>query len=72
MELHNSLPIICEFFHYYPAGKHVIIQFIVKSSSGGGENTMRIHYIQHVPYEGSGTILDWAKENGHVLSHFSV
>ena len=30
---------------------------------------MRIHYVQHVPFENPGSILTWAKENGHSLSH---
>lgn len=29
---------------------------------------MRLHYLQHVPFENPGSILSWAKENGHVLT----
>lgn len=29
---------------------------------------LRIHYLQHVPFEGLGYIETWSKENGHVLS----
>ncbi len=29
---------------------------------------MRIHYLQHKPYESPGCILDWANKNGHSLS----
>lgn len=29
---------------------------------------MRIHYLQHVPFEGLGTIEDWALTNGHTLT----
>lgn len=29
---------------------------------------MRIHYFQHVPFEGLGMIADWAGEHGHTLS----
>jgi GMP synthase-like glutamine amidotransferase len=29
---------------------------------------MRIHYIQHAPFETPGVILDWAAENGHSLT----
>ncbi len=29
---------------------------------------MRIHYLQHVPFEDPGSILVWAQENGHQLS----
>ena len=29
---------------------------------------MRLHYLQHVPFETPGTILTWAKENGHKLT----
>lgn len=29
---------------------------------------MRIHYIQHVPYEGLGSIENWANDHGHELS----
>ncbi|GAB6390893.1 MAG: glutamine amidotransferase class-I [Treponematales bacterium] len=28
---------------------------------------MRIHYIQHAPFETPGMILDWAAENGHAV-----
>jgi GMP synthase-like glutamine amidotransferase len=30
---------------------------------------MRLHYLQHVPIEDPGVILDWAKERGHAVSH---
>ncbi len=29
---------------------------------------MRLHYIQHVPYENAGNIEAWAKKNGHTLT----
>ena len=29
---------------------------------------MRIHYFQHVPFEGPGCIAQWAEQNGHALS----
>jgi hypothetical protein len=29
---------------------------------------MRVHYLQHVPYEGPGTIADWAQARGHSLT----
>lgn len=29
---------------------------------------MRIHYLQHVPFEGPGCIADWAAAHGHQLS----
>ena len=29
---------------------------------------MRIHYFQHVPFEGSGAISPWVQANGHTLS----
>jgi GMP synthase-like glutamine amidotransferase len=29
---------------------------------------MRIHYLQHVPFEGPGTIVDWALQKGHRLT----
>lgn len=29
---------------------------------------MRIHYLQHVPFENPGTILDWARTKGHFVS----
>lgn len=29
---------------------------------------MRIHYLQHVPFEGVGSIADWAAERGHELA----
>ena len=29
---------------------------------------MRIHYLQHVPFEGLGSIERWAKFHGHSLS----
>jgi len=31
-------------------------------------NAMRIHYLQHVPFEGPGAIAAWAKARGHVLT----
>jgi GMP synthase-like glutamine amidotransferase len=30
--------------------------------------TLRIHYLQHVPFEGLGCIEDWVSTNGHSLS----
>lgn len=30
---------------------------------------MRLHYLQHVPFENPGSILLWARENGHVLTN---
>jgi GMP synthase-like glutamine amidotransferase len=30
---------------------------------------MRIHYFQHVPFEGLGCIEPWAEENGYELTH---
>ena len=32
------------------------------------EVIMRLHYLQHVPFENPGTILTWAKENGHAVT----
>ncbi len=29
---------------------------------------MRVHYIQHVPFEGPGNILNWCKEKGHSVA----
>lgn len=29
---------------------------------------IRIHYFQHVPFEGLGSIAEWASANGHVLT----
>jgi len=29
---------------------------------------MRLHYLQHVPFENPGSILIWAKENGHTIT----
>ncbi|GBG57555.1 GMP synthase [Sporomusaceae bacterium FL31] len=29
---------------------------------------MRLHYLQHVPFENPGSILIWAKENGHRIT----
>lgn len=29
---------------------------------------MRIHYLQHVPFENPGYILEWAHKNGHTLT----
>lgn len=31
-------------------------------------NEIRIHYLQHVPFENPGSILTWAKENGHIIT----
>ena len=31
-------------------------------------NSLRIHYFQHVPFEGIGYIKEWAEANGHQLS----
>lgn len=31
--------------------------------------TLKIHYFQHVPFEGIGHIETWANKNGHQLSH---
>jgi hypothetical protein len=28
---------------------------------------MKIHYLQHVPFENPGIILDWAEKNGHIV-----
>ena len=33
---------------------------------------MRLHYIQHVPFETPGSILDWAADNGVTLSSTRV
>lgn len=30
---------------------------------------MRLHYLQHVPFENPGSILMWAKENGHRITN---
>lgn len=30
---------------------------------------LRIHYLQHVPLETPGSILDWAREHGHQVTH---
>jgi len=30
---------------------------------------MRLHYLQHVPFENPGSILLWAQENGHVITN---
>jgi GMP synthase-like glutamine amidotransferase len=30
---------------------------------------MRLHYLQHVPFENPGYILTWAKENSHVITN---
>lgn len=30
---------------------------------------MRLHYLQHVPFENPGSILTWARENGHVVTN---
>jgi len=29
---------------------------------------VRLHYLQHVPFENPGSILTWAKENGHAIT----
>ncbi|EGW37583.1 guaA2 domain protein, partial [Desulfosporosinus sp. OT] len=29
---------------------------------------MRLHYLQHVPFENPGSILTWAKNNGYLLT----
>ena len=31
-------------------------------------STYRVHYIQHVPYEGLGYIEKWVKDNGYNLT----
>ena len=33
-----------------------------------GKNNLRIHYFQHVPYEGLGCIEDWLVKNNHQIS----
>lgn len=33
---------------------------------------MRLHYIQHVPFEHPGIILEWAREHNHVLSDTQI
>ena len=33
---------------------------------------MRIHYLQHVPFEGSATIADWARANDHTQTHIRL
>ncbi len=33
---------------------------------------MKIHFIQHVPFEGPGTIRDWALGRGHALSRTAM
>ena len=33
---------------------------------------MRIHYLQHVPFENPGIILAWARENGHVVTSTQI
>ena len=30
---------------------------------------MRLHYLQHVPFENPGSILTWASKNGHLLTN---
>ncbi|WP_067618833.1 type 1 glutamine amidotransferase [Dissulfuribacter thermophilus] len=30
---------------------------------------MKLHYLQHVPFEGPGSILDWAQDRGLEVSH---
>jgi GMP synthase-like glutamine amidotransferase len=32
------------------------------------DDTMKLHYIQHVPFENSGNIEAWAKANGHSVT----
>ena len=29
---------------------------------------MRIHYLQHMPFENPGNIIPWAESNGHTLT----
>jgi GMP synthase (glutamine-hydrolysing) len=29
---------------------------------------MSLHYLQHVPFEGLGSIGDWAKDSGHRIT----
>jgi hypothetical protein len=29
---------------------------------------MRIHYLQHVSFEGLASIADWARRNGHAVT----
>ncbi len=33
---------------------------------------MRIHYLQHVPFEGLGNIENWALSKGHQISEAAV
>ncbi len=33
-----------------------------------GKQSMRLHYLQHVPFENPGSILTWAEENGHMIT----
>jgi GMP synthase-like glutamine amidotransferase len=33
---------------------------------------MRIHYLQHVPFENPGSILDWARENGYPVTDTQI
>jgi GMP synthase-like glutamine amidotransferase len=33
-----------------------------------GVAAMKIHYLQHVPFENPGIILDWAERNGHIVT----
>jgi len=35
----------------------------------GQRTEMRLHYLQHVPFENPGSILMWAKANGHVITN---
>ena len=35
---------------------------------GLNHNPMKIHYLQNVPFEGLGSIADWAQKRGHRLS----
>jgi GMP synthase-like glutamine amidotransferase len=40
----------------------------MKSVVKGRKKEMRLHYLQHVPFENPGTILTWAGENGHIVT----
>ena len=35
----------------------------------GRRKYMKLHYLQHVPFENPGSILLWAKENGHEITN---
>ena len=41
---------------------------LIKISYEGTEK-MRLHYLQHVPFENPGSILMWAKSNGHDITN---